>query len=598
MKQRELTNFSIETLKDRYMIEGETPEDMFRRVSKAFSDDDKHAERLYNYMSSLWFLPASPVLMNGGTDRGLPISCYLNSVEDSREGIFKTWIESCWLGSEGGGVGTNWSNLRAIGEMVHGKGTSSGIIPFMKVQDSMTLAINQGSLRRGAAAVYLHISHPEIEEFISIRKPTGGDKNRKCLKLHTGVIIPDEFMEAAMLGKEYVLKDPHSKKPKKVVKAEELYQKILEMRIETGESYIVYEDNAQKGFSSHQKQLGMKVSQSNLCSEIMLHTGLDHLGKNRTAVCCLSSLNVEYYDEWCRDELFIEDVIRFLDNVLQSFIDKAKDYPGFEDAVYSATRERSIGLGVMGLQSWYQKNNLAFESFLAKTWNLNIFKDVREKADKANYKLALEKGSCPDAQEVGALARCSHLLAVAPTASISIIANTSPCIEPWNANIFTQKTLSGFFTVKNKYLDTLFHKKALEKVVPDSSFVGDNSLEIVKQVQEIVTNWWDKVLEAGGSVQDFDEEVLSAEDKMVFRTAFEVDQRAIVNQAGDRTPFIDQGQSLNLFLPSDTDKRDLLALHVSAWKKGVKSLYYCRSKSLQRAGTAGNLDYEECLSCQ
>ncbi len=586
-----LTDFGKDTLTDRYLLPGEVYQDLFARVADAYADDEAHAQRLYDYISNLWFMPATPVLSNGGTNRGLPISCYLNSVEDSLEGIVGTWNENVWLASKGGGIGTYWGNVRGIGEPVGLNGKTSGIIPFVRVMDSLTLAISQGSLRRGSAACYLDISHPEIEEFLEIRKPSG-DFNRKALNLHHGVLVTDEFMNAVREGAEFTLRSPRDGSERGKVDARSLFQKLVETRLATGEPYIVFNDTVNRMMPKHHRDLGLKVSTSNLCSEITLPTGIDHLGNDRTAVCCLSSLNLETWEEWKGDKKFIEDVMRFLDNVLQDYIDRAPDE--MARAKYSAARERSVGLGVMGFHSYLQQKGVAFESAMAKAFNLQMFKHIHAKACEASMLLAQERGPCPDAADMGAMERFSCKMAIAPTASISIICGgTSACIEPIPANIYTHKTLSGSFIVKNPYLEKLLEKKA------------KNS-----------TNVWNSILERGGSVQHLD--FLTPEEKATYKTSFEIDQRWLLEFAADRTPYIDQAQSLNLFIPADVDKWDLMMLHYQAWERGIKSLYYLRSKSVQRAGFVGGVeadntseapkielsasgdqtDYEECLSCQ
>ncbi|MBH0114846.1 ribonucleoside-diphosphate reductase subunit alpha [Novosphingobium sp. YJ-S2-02] len=585
-----LTAFGKETLEDRYLLPGEKYQDLFARVADAYADDQEHAQRLYDYISKLWFMPATPVLSNGGTGRGLPISCYLNSVEDSLEGIVNTWNENVWLASRGGGIGTYWGSVRGIGEPVGLNGKTSGIIPFVRVMDSLTLAISQGSLRRGSAACYIDVSHPEIEEFLEIRTTTG-DFNRKALNLHHGVLLSDEFMEAVRDGAKFELKSPKDGAVRSTVDARSLFQKLVEVRLRTGEPYLVFSDTVNRMMPKHHRDLGLKVSTSNLCSEITLPTGRDHLGNDRTAVCCLSSLNLETWEEWKGEKRFVEDVLRFLDNVLQDFIDRAPDE--MARAKYSAARERSVGMGVMGFHSYLQKKNIAFESAMAKAFNLQMFQYINQKANEASMMLAHERGPCPDAADQGVMERFSCKMAIAPTASISIICGgTSACIEPIPANIYTHKTLSGSFVVENPYL-----KKLLAEKSKDS------------------TNVWNSILEHGGSVQHLD--FLSPEEKAVFKTSFEIDQRWLLEFAGDRTPYIDQAQSLNLFIPADVDKWDLLMLHFQAWEKGIKSLYYLRSKSVQRAGFAGSggveadntaiapkfeigetTDYDECLACQ
>jgi len=581
-----LTDFGKTTLEDRYLLQGESYQDMFARVATAYADDIAHAQRLYDYISRLWFMPATPVLSNGGAERGLPISCFLNSVDDSLDGIVQSWNENVWLASNGGGIGTYWGGVRSIGEKIGANGHTSGIIPFIRVMDSLTLAISQGSLRRGSAAVYLDVHHPEIEEFLEIRKPSG-DFNRKSLNLHHGINITDAFMEAVRTDGDFDLISPKTNDVVRTVKARKIWQKILDLRLQTGEPYLLFVDTVNKAMPAHQRKLGFKVRQSNLCSEIMLHTGKDHLGKDRTAVCCLSSLNAETYMEWKDDPNFIEDIFRFLDNVLEDFIQRAPDE--MERATYSAFRERSVGLGIMGLHSFLQAQGVPFESAMAKSWNMRIFKQVRQAADAASVKLAQERGPCPDAAEQGVMARFTHKLAIAPTASISIICGgTSAGIEPIPANIYTHKTLSGSFSVKNPYLEKLLDAKGLNS---DAT--------------------WTSILENEGSVQHL--ECLTELEKSVYKTAFELDQRWVIELAADRTPYICQGQSLNVFIPGDVDKWDLHMLHWSAWEKGIKSLYYCRSKSIQRAQIAGSANkgedvvdmessaptnYDECLACQ
>ncbi|WP_447756867.1 ribonucleoside-diphosphate reductase subunit alpha [Sphingopyxis fribergensis] len=582
-----LTDFGKETLEDRYLLPGESYQDLFARVASAYADDQDHAQRLYDYISKLWFMPATPVLSNGGTGRGLPISCYLNSVDDSLEGIVGTWNENVWLASRGGGIGTYWGAVRGIGEPVGLNGKTSGIIPFVRVMDSLTLAISQGSLRRGSAACYLDVSHPEIEEFLEVRKPSG-DFNRKALNLHHGVLITDEFMEAVRDGTEFNLRSPKDQSVRGTVDARSLFQKLVETRLATGEPYIIFIDQVNRMMPKHHRDLGLKVTTSNLCSEITLPTGRDHLGNDRTAVCCLSSLNLETWDEWNGDKGFIEDVMRMLDNVLQDYIDRAP--PEMARAKYSASRERSVGLGVMGFHSFLQARGLPFEGAMAKSSNLRVFKHIRAQVDQASMLLAKERGPCPDAADQGVMERFSCKMAIAPTASISIICGgTSACIEPIPANIYTHKTLSGSFSIRNPHLEALLVDKA------------KNS-----------DNVWNSILERGGSVQHLD--FLTQDEKDCYKTSFEIDQRWLLELSADRTPYIDQAQSLNLFIPADVEKWDLLMLHYRAWELGIKSLYYLRSKSVQRAGFAGGVeadntaeapvyelqttDYDECLACQ
>jgi ribonucleoside-diphosphate reductase alpha chain len=580
----QLTDFGKTTLEDRYLLAGESYQDMFARVATAFADDADHAQRIYDYISNLWFMPATPVLSNGGAARGLPISCFLNAVPDNLEGIVSVWNENVALASNGGGIGTYWGGVRSIGEKVKGAGQTSGIIPFIRVMDSLTLAISQGSLRRGSAAVYLDVHHPEIEEFLEIRKPSG-DFNRKSLNLHHGLSITDEFMEAVRDGAMFGLRSPKTGEVIREVDARSLWQKILEIRLQTGEPYLIFADTVNRAMPQHQRELGLSVRQSNLCSEIMLHTGKDHLGEERTAVCCLSSVNAEKFLEWRDHPTFLEDIMRFLDNVLEDFIVRAP--PEMRHAVYAARRERSVGLGLMGFHSFLQGQNVPFESALAKSWNMRLFKTLRRGCDAASRKLAAERGPCPDAAERGVMERFSHKIAIAPTASISIICGgTSAGIEPIPANIYTHKTLSGSFAVKNPYLERLLDEK------------GQNTAGV-----------WDSILENEGSVQHLD--FLSQDEKDVYKTAFEIDQRWVIELAADRTPDVCQSQSVNVFLPGDVDKWDLHMLHWMAWERGCKSLYYLRSKSVQRAAhaggegiahieipDAGKTDYEECLACQ
>lgn len=584
-RDRYLTDFGKATLSDRYLFTGESYQDLFVRVASAYADDPGHAQRLYDYMSQGWFMPATPVLSNGGTSRGLPISCFLNTVDDSLDGIANTWNENVWLAARGGGIGTCWSDVREIGAEIGGVGETSGVIPFIRVQDSLTSAISQGSLRRGSSAAYLHISHPEIVEFVKIRKVQGGDPRRKALDLHNGVVIDDAFMNKVMLGETHQLISPRTKKVVSEISARELFNMILETRLETGEPYILFSDTVKKNMPDVYKKLGLSVQQSNLCAEIMLHTGPDQFGIDRTAVCCLSSVNAEEFAEWSQHPGFIEDIMRFLDNVLEDFIKKTDGVPGFEKARYSAKRERSVGLGVMGFHSFLQKNNIPFEGVMAKVWNMKIFSLLRKQADAASVKLAQERGACPDAADVGIMERFTHKLAIAPTASISIICRgTSAGIEPWMANSFTHKTLSGSFNVRNAHLERVLIS------------LGQNTDEV-----------WSSITTNEGSVQHLD--FLDQHQKDVFKTAIEIDQRWVVDHAADRAGLIDQGQSVNLFLDPNVNKKVLLQLHLRGWQKGIKSFYYIRSMSLTRSevvsekierSTESDAPQREleCLACQ
>ncbi len=576
-----LPDFSIKTLEDRYMIEGEkSPQDAFARAALTFSDDEAMAQRIYDYASNLWFMFATPILSNGGTTRGLPISCFLNYIPDSRGGITDHYTENAWLSSAGGGIGGYWGALRSVGSKTSHGSESTGVIPFMKVVDAEMLAFSQGVTRRGSYAAYLDISHPEIEEFLDVRKPTGGDINRKSINLHHAIIIPDAFMELIDkatreegFNDDWDLVDPHSGEVKKTVSAKTLWVKLIQNRVETGEPYIMFGDAVNRKLPEFQKQLGLKVNQSNLCSEITLPTNDD-----RTAVCCLSSVNLEKFDEWEKEDKFIPDLVRFLDNVLEHFINNAPE--SLAKAKYSASQERSIGLGAMGFHAYLQKNNLPFESPMAKGFNLRAFNLIKSKAFKATQQLAEERGECPDGKGFGV--RNAHLLAIAPNASSGIICgNTSPSIEPYRANAFTQKTKTGSSLLKNKYLEKLLDKY-------DSN--DDDT--------------WKGIITKNGSVQHLD--FLTDWEKNVFKTAVELDQRWVIDHAGDRQEHICQAQSCNLFFPSDVSKQELHNVHMRAWKNGVKTLYYLRSEAIKRADVVSDkvlreyiFDYEdECLACE
>ena len=573
-----LTDFGKATLHDRYLLPDEGPQDAFRRVAKAYQDDDEHGQRIYDYMSKHWFMPATPVLSNGGTTRGLPISCFLNEVGDSFDSIDATQSENMWLASKGGGIGTFWGRLRSIGERVGRVGKTSGIIPFMKVMDSQTLAVSQGSLRRGSAATYLQISHPEILEFIHMRKPTGGDPDRKCLNLHHGVVVDDKFMRAVEQDEPYNLISPHTGEVIKTIHARTLWHKILDMRIETGEPYLLFIDSVNRALAPHALKLQLLCSTSNLCVEITLHTSSE-----RTAVCCLSSLNIETYDEWKPHfEQLVLDVIRFLDNVLQSFIDTAPDT--HKKAVYSARMERSIGLGVMGFHGYLMSRGWSYGSVESHKFNRRFFKEFAEHNHKANIVLGAEKGPCPDWERAdieGPPLRCTNTSAIAPTASISIICGgASAGTDLIPANIYTHKTLSGSFTVKNKYLQAELHA------------LGKDTREV-----------WSQILRDKGSVKNL--KFLPLETRDVFKTAFEIDQMQVVFMGGDRAPHINQSQSLNVFINPDANKGYVNNLHLEAWRRNIKSLYYCRSKAIRRAeNITGTIEreiiyeQEDCEACQ
>ena len=578
-----LDDFALATLKDRYMIPGEqSPQEAFVRAAEAFADDEAHAQRLYDYVSKLWFMFATPVLSNGGTSRGLPISCFLNYVDDSREGITDHYVENAFLSSFGGGIGGTWSDVRSSGTRTSKGSESTGVIPFVKVVDAEMLAFSQGVTRRGSYAAYLHMSHPEIEEFLDGRKPTGGDTNRKFLNLHHGVVVPDSFMELIHRATKeqdfddsWELIDPHTQQVVKRVSARALWVKILQNRMETGEPYFMFEDAVQNDLPNFQKRKGLQVHHSNLCSEITLATN-----DERTAVCCLSSVNLEYYDEWKKVPAFIPDLIRMLDNVLEYFINTAPSQ--LEKAKFSAYRERSIGLGAMGFHAHLQKNNIPFESAMANQLNLEMFEYIKTNADVTTRELALERGACPD--DDTASVRNAHLLAIAPNASSSILCgNTSPSIEPFRANAYTQKTKSGSNLVKNKYLDNLLMTK-----------IGRTDL---------YEETWKSIIANRGSVQHLD--ILDDWEKDVFKTAVEINQAWIIEHASQRQQFICQSQSLNLFFPPDVNKGDLHNIHMLAWAKNIKTLYYLRSEAISRADNVTAqakreiiFENEECLSCE
>jgi len=578
-----LSEFSKKTLSDRYMIDGElSPQDAFARAAKAFANDEAHAQRLYDYASKLWFMFSTPVLSNGGTTRGLPISCFLNYVDDSREGITNHYTENAFLSSVGGGVGGCWNGVRSVGSKTSNGSESTGVIPFMKVVDAEMLAFSQGVTRRGSYAAYLDMSHPEIEEFLDVRKPTGGDINRKSTNLHHGVVVPDRFMaliEGATreegFDDSWDLRDPHTGRIVKTVSAKTLWVKLIQNRVETGEPYIMFGDTVQDALPDCQKEKGLKVHHSNLCSEITLATAED-----RTAVCCLSSVNLEEFDEWQHNPLFIPDLIAMLDNVLTYFIDKAPRE--LWRAAYSAMQERSIGLGAMGFHAYLQRHNQPFEGIMAKSANMRMFKHIKSEADRATRKLAIERGEAPDA--VGYGVRNVHLLAVAPNASSSIICgNTSPSIEPYRANAFTQKTKSGSSLQKNEYLEHILQE------------LGEDTDEV-----------WKGIITNGGSVQHLD--FLDDWTKDVFKTAVEIDQRWVIDLAADRQQYICQSQSLNVFFPANVSKQELHAIHMMAWKKKVKTLYYLRSEAYKRAEKVSDealrqyifdsIDEGACLACE
>ena len=574
-----LTDFGKTTLKDRYLLpQEESPQDGFMRAAKAFSDNDEMADRIYNYASKLWFMFSTPILSNGGTKRGMPISCFLNYVGDSREGLTGHYTENAWLASVGGGIGGYWGDVRSDGTATSGGSQSSGSIPFLHVVDSEVLAFSQGKTRRGSYAAYMDISHPEIIEFMEMRKPSGGDVHRKCLNLHHGVNLSNEFMQLIdhcvkepTYDDSWNLVDPHTKKVVRTVSARDLWQKILETRVATGEPYVSFIDTVNESLPEPQKKLGLRVNHSNLCTEITLPTN-----ENRTAVCCLSSVNLEKYDEWKNDTLFVPDLIRFLDNVLQHFIDNAPDE--LFRARFSAASERSLGLGAMGFHAYLQSKGIPFESALAKSLNLKIFKKMKEQAVEESKRLAVKRGEAPDMENTGM--RNAHLLAIAPNASSSIICGTtSPSIEPYRANAYVQKTMSGSFLVKNKYLEKLLEKKEIN---------NDKT--------------WTSILANRGSVLHVKE--LSDYEKDIFKTAIEINQQWVIEHAADRQQYICQGQSVNVFVPADVNIKELHDIHMLAWKKKLKTLYYCRSEAIKRAELVSKkiertiIPEADCLACE
>lgn len=552
----------IKRLKESYMKEDEeSPQQRFAFVSRAFGSNLDHAQRLYEYSSKHWLSYSTPILSFGRSKRGMPISCFLNFVEDTAEGLVDNLSETNWLSMLGGGVGIGFG-IRSADDK------STGVMPHLKIYDASSLAYRQGRTRRGSYAAYLDISHPDIIPFLEMRKPTG-DPNVRCLNLHHGINISDKFMqiiEKCMVDKDaddsFELIDPHSGEVREVVSAKHLWQQILELRMHTGEPYIHFIDTSNRELPEWLKDKGLKVHQSNLCSEIILPTN-----EERTAVCCLSSLNLEYYDEWKDDELFLKDVAEMLDNVLQYFIDNAPD--SISRAKYSAMRERSIGVGALGFHAYLQRKNVAFESAIAKSINNKIFKHIRDGLNEANKILGRERGEAPDA--VGTGLRFSHLMAIAPNASSSIImGNTSPSVEPYRANAYRQDTLSGSFLNKNRYLD---------KVI--MHYLDPNGSALTPKGEEEYADIWSSIIANDGSVQHLT--WMDEHTKEVFKTSMEIDQRWVIEHAADRQQYIDQAQSLNLFFRPDVNIKYLHAIHFMAWKKGLKTLYYCRSEKIGKA---------------
>ena len=611
-KEKKLDKFSLDTLKDRYFWEEEThAQEAFARAAvfaatfKGVTDYEM-AQRLYNYSSDCWFMFSTPILSNGGTTRGLPISCFLNYVPDSRDGLSSHYDENIWLASSGGGIGGYWGDIRSNGISTSSGSRSTGSIPFIHVVDSQMLAFNQGVTRRGSYAAYMDISHPEIEEFINMRKESGGDINRKCLNLHNGINITNDFLKAVRDDADWRLIDPKTNEAVKTINARELWWQIIYARAETGEPYMINIDNCNDALPQGQKDLGLEIKQSNLCSEITLPTN-----EERTAVCCLSSVNLEHYDEWSKDDYFIKDLITMLDNVLQHFIEKAIDTSqlgeynanykrfkgyvkdgkeGFTKAAYSAYRERSLGLGAMGFHAYLQSNGIPFEGVQATGFNYQAFKHIKKKATKASQELADIRGEAPDVSGSGM--RNAHLLAVAPNASSSIICSgTSPSVEPYRANVFTHKTLSGSYQVKNKYLEKVLRSKGLKG--------------------EELDNVWKDIAGNNGSIQHLS--MLDDKEKELFKTANEINQIWIIEHAHKRQEFLCQSQSINLFfvLPKATEEQNahdeymqyVNDVHWYGMHK-LKSLYYFRSDAARAAENVNikvpriKLDEVDCIACE
>jgi len=546
-------------------------DEAFARASKAYSSDEDHANRILSYVQKGWFMFSSPILSNARLKdeekkkAGLPISCYLTYVSDDLDGLISHTTENRWLSVLGGGVGASWSGVRAVSQK------APGPIPFIKTIDSDVEAYRQGKTRRASYAAYLDVDHPDIVEFLNLRVPTGGDTNRKAFNLHNAICISNKFMEAVLADMPFDLIDPHTKEVRETIQARELWQRILEVRFRTGEPYLMFKDTANKALPQALKDKGLQIHSSNLCSEIFLPTA-----KDRSAVCCLSSLNLEYYDEW-KDTTIVEDCIEFLDNVIEYFITHAPEQ--LKNAIHGARQERSLGLGTMGFHSYLQSKSVPFESVIAKSLNISIFRNIKIKAQAQTQKLALIRGEYPDG--IGTGCRNAHLLAIAPNSNSSIILDTSPSIEPWAANAFTHRTRAGSFLSKNKYLDKLLQTKGL----------SDTEYDDV----------WQSIILHEGSVQHLD--ILTDKEKSVYKTAYEIDQRWVITHAGDRQQYICQGQSVNLFFPSGSDKAYVNQCHIQAWHAGLKSLYYLRTTAGSFAEKISKpvitkVNSDECIACQ
>lgn len=577
-RNKNFTYFGLENLRDRYVLKTEdgkileNPQTFFARVATGMCRGDaEHAQYLYDIMSKGWFIAASPTLMNIGTNKGLPISCFLNTVPDTLEGIFDIFRENAFLSKYGGGIGTDWSQLRGSNAPLKASGLkSSGVIPFLKIMDSETLAISRNSIRRGAAAAYLRIDHPDIEDFLEIRKP-GGDQDRRCMNINNGIVVTDEFMQAVEAGTTYKLIDPHYKTVSKELDATTMWRKILSMRAETGEPYIIFIDTVNKALPPHHRALGLEVRQSNLCTEIVLPTN-----EERTAVCCLGNLNLERWDEW-KDE--VEKItyacVKALDNNLETFCELAPA-DEYKKAINSVKHERSIGLGTMGYHGYLMSKRLPFESMSARAINKTIYETLQKHANAASEKLGVERGLPLD----GGTRRNSYITSIQPTASTAFLCGeATPAIEPIAGNAYLQKTLSGSFLVRNKHLESFLTEK------------GQNTPEV-----------WKTVIAEKGSVQNLS--FLTDEEKAIFRTGYEMNMREIIQQAADRQAYIDQSQSLNVFFQTPISGKYLNEVHMLAWKLGVKSLYYLRSSapiqadSISMQSTKRDVASEECAVCQ
>ena len=565
---RKLTEF--------YLLPNEEyAQEAFARAALAYSKGDlEFAQRIYDYVSKQWFMFSSPVLSNapepGGEGRGLPISCFLSYVPDTVRGIIEHKSEVAFLSVSGGGVGGHWSDVRSVSEK------SPGTIPFLKTMDSDILAFHQGTTRRGSYAAYIDVSHPDILEFLESPEPTGGDENRKLLNLFHAVNIPDAFMEKLKDDEDWELRDPSDGLVRSTIKARELWSGILKTRSRTGTPYLNFIDTANKHLPDSQRKLGLRIMGSNLCNEIHLATN-----EERTAVCCLSSVNLEKWDDW-HDGRMVKDIVRFLDNVLDYFIRHAP--PELSKAVYSAKRERSIGIGAMGFHGYLQLKKIPWASWQATSENYKMFKKITQDAVESSKELAIELGEAPDMEGTGM--RNAHLLAIAPNANSSIICNCSASIEPIKSNAYTHRTRAGTHLIKNKLL-----------------------IEVLQRYGKDTPEVWKKIIANEGSIQHL--EFLSNDEKNVFKTAFEVDQMWVVEHAAKRQEFICQGQSVNIFLPSGTNLKVANKVHFKAWKDKLKGLYYLRTNSgasADKVGTQvernalkdyeGKEEAEECLSCQ